>query len=250
MNEITELAKMIDHSILHPTFTDEDLKRECELAVRYNTATVCVKPYHVSLATKYVEDSDVLTCAVIGFPHGNSKTDVKVYETLEAIKDGAIEIDMVVNTGKVLSKAWDYVETEISIINENCTDNGAILKVIFENDYLPDDEYKIKLCDICNRVNIAFAKTSTGYGFVKGPDGKYSYQGATFADLKLMRSHLKPTIQVKAAGGIRTLDDLLKVKELGVTRIGATATASILDEAINRFGSTGRIQLDRYLLNS
>ncbi len=235
MSEIAKLAKMIDHSILHPTFTDTDLKRECELAVRYKTASVCVKPYHVRLAKEHVKNSDVVTCAVIGFPHGNSKTDVKVYETMKAIKDGAIEIDMVVNTGKVLNKAWDYVESEIAIINNRCSDNGAILKVIFENDYLPDDEYKIKLCDICNRVNVAFAKTSTGYGFVKGTDGQYSYQGATIPDIKLMRKHLNPDIQVKAAGGIRTLDDLLKVKELGVTRIGATATANILNEAKERF---------------
>lgn len=236
MDKVTVLAKMIDHSILHPTFTDADLKRECELAVRYNTASVCVKPYHVKLATEYVKDSDVFTCAVIGFPHGNNKTKVKVFETIEAINDGATEIDMVANIGKVLSEEWDYVESEIKAINDACINHGAVLKVIFENDFLPDDKYKIKLCDICNILEVAFVKTSTGYGFVKGADGKYSYRGATVPDLKLMRSHLKPVIQVKAAGGIRTLDDLLKVKELGITRIGATATATILDEAKKRSG--------------
>lgn len=235
MDKVTQLAKMIDHSILHPTFTDEDLKRECEVAVKYNVATVCVKPYAVKQAAAYLKGSEVINSCVIGFPHGNSKTEVKVFETETACKDGATEIDMVVNIGKVLNEDWDYVEKEIKAINDACVKNGAQLKVIFENDYLKDDKFKIKLCEICSKVGVAWVKTSSGYGFVKGADGKYSYDGATEYDIKLMRKHAAPEVQVKAAGGVRTLDDLIKMQELGCTRCGATATVAMLEEAKKRF---------------
>lgn len=228
---VKEIAKMIDHSLLHPTMTDKDLREGCELAKKYDAASVCIKPYAVKMAKELLEGSDVLICTVIGFPHGNSTTDVKVYETKRAIEDGATEIDMVVNIGKVLGEEWDFVEQEIKAINDACINNGAILKVIFENDYLTEDKYKIKLCEICSKVGAAFVKTSTGYGFVKQPDGKYAYQGATEHDLKLMRKHAAPEVQIKAAGGVRTLEDTLKVREWGVTRIGATATASIVSAA-------------------
>jgi len=236
MDKITELAKMIDHSLLHPTMNDATLEEGCQLARQYNVASVCIKPYAIHLAVKALEGSDVLVGTVIGFPQGNSATAVKVFETEQACKAGAVEIDMVVNIGKVLSEDWDYVTEEIKVINETTLEHKAILKVIFENDFLPEDQHKIKLCEICSELGVAFVKTSTGYGFVKGSDGKYSYQGATEHDLKLMRQHTADGIQVKAAGGVRTLDDLLKVKELGVTRVGATATAAILDEAQKRFG--------------
>ncbi|MFP4061039.1 MAG: deoxyribose-phosphate aldolase [Bacteroidales bacterium] len=236
MNKITELAKMIDHSVLHPTFTDEDLKRECEVAVKYNVASVCVKPYAVKMAGEYLKGSDVLNSCVIGFPHGNSAVEVKVFETEKAIRDGAIEIDMVVNIGKVLGDDWNYVEDEIRQIVAVTKKNNAVLKVIFENDYLTDDKYKIKLCQICSKLKVDFVKTSSGYGFVKGADGKYSYKGATIPDLKLMREYSDPEVQVKAAGGVRDLDDLLAVKEAGATRAGATATVAILEEAKKRFG--------------
>lgn len=228
---VKEIAKMIDHSLLHPTMTDKDLREGCELAKKYDAASVCIKPYAVKMAKELLEGSDVLICTVIGFPHGNSTTDVKVYETKRAIEDGATEIDMVVNIGKVLGEEWDFVEQEIKAINDACINNGAILKVIFENDYLTEDKYKIKLCEICSKVGVAFVKTSTGYGFVKQPDGKYAYQGATEHDLKLMRKHAAPEVQIKAAGGVRTLEDTLKVREWGVTRIGATATAAIVSAA-------------------
>lgn len=236
MDIITELAKMIDHSLLHPTMTDEDLKQGCALAKAYNAATVCIKPYAIKEALQWVQGSDVLVCAVIGFPHGNSSTAVKVFETEQACTDGAQEIDMVVNIGKVLSNDWQYVENEIAAIVAVTKKYKAALKVIFENDFLPADSYKIKLCEICSKLQVEFVKTSTGYGFVKGADGKYSYEGATEHDLILMRKHSAPSVQIKAAGGVRTLDDLLKVKSLGVTRIGATATAAIIDEAKKRFG--------------
>lgn len=236
MDKITELSKMIDHSLLHPTMTDEDLKQGCALAKAYNTATVCIKPYAIKEALEWLKGSDVMVCAVIGFPQGNSTIGVKVFETEQACKDGAQEIDMVVNIGKVLGKDWDYVDQEIAAIAAVTKKYKAALKVIFENDYLPDDKYKIRLCEICSRHKVEFVKTSTGYGFVKGVDGKYSYEGATEHDLVLMRKHSAPEVQIKAAGGVRSLDDLLKVKALGVTRIGATATAAIIEDAKKRFG--------------
>jgi len=172
---------------------------------------------------------------VIGFPHGNSSVESKAFEAVQVCRDGAEEVDMVVNIGKVLGEDWPYVEKEITAVLDVCHRNGAILKVIFENDFLPDDRLKIKLCEICSHLKAEFVKTSTGYGFVQGPDKTYSTRGATEHDLRLMRKHAAPSVQVKAAGGVRTLDNLLAVKALGVTRVGATATAAILDEAKVRF---------------
>lgn len=235
MPTVKELAKMIDHSLLHPTMTDEILKRECEIARMYDVASVCIKPYAVQQAVEWLKGSDVLVGTVIGFPHGNSTIEIKVKETEQAIADGAAEIDMVVNIGKVLQEDWDYITREIAAVNEETVKHKAILKVIFENDYLPEDKFKIRLCEICSELKIAFVKTSTGYGFVKGSDGKYSYAGATEHDLKLMRKHAAPWVQVKAAGGVRTLNDLLKVRSWGVTRVGATATVTMLEDAMKRF---------------
>jgi len=223
-----EIAKMIDHSLLHPTMDDRALRDGCELARKYNVASVCIKPYAVKMAVGILEGSDVMVGTVIGFPHGNSTLDVKVFETEKAIEDGAVEIDMVVNTGKVLSEDWDYVAGEIAAVVAITKKHGAALKVIFENDFLPEDKYKIRLCQICNELHVEFVKTSTGYGYVKQMDGSYNYKGATHHDLALMRKHAAPDVQVKAAGGVRTLEDTLKVWELGVTRIGATATEAII----------------------
>jgi deoxyribose-phosphate aldolase len=235
MNKINEIAKMIDHSILHPTFTDRDLEKNCEIAMKYDVATVCVKPYHVKMASQITNGSNVAVCAVIGFPHGNSTIDIKIAESLQVIEDGAKEVDMVVNIGKVLQHDWEYINNELKKINNKCIQNNAILKVIFETDFLTYDNDKIRLCELCNENNIAFVKTSTGYGFVKGADGNYSYAGATEHDLKLMRKYCNPSVQIKAAGGVRNLDQLLKVKEIGVTRVGATATEAIIEEAKKRF---------------
>ncbi len=235
MDKVSEIAKMIDHSLLHPTLTDEELRKGCEFADEHKVTSVCVKPYAVKLAAAILEGSDVRVGTVIGFPHGNSRPEVKAHEAEMACQDGAVELDMVVNIGKVLSEDWDYVETEIKAVNDVAHKNESIVKVIFENDFLPEDKYKIKLCDICSKVKVAFVKTSTGYGFVKGEDNKYSYKGATDHDLELMREYCSPEVQVKAAGGVRTLDDVLRVKEIGVTRIGASATESILEEARRRF---------------
>jgi len=224
---------MIDHSLLHPTMTDEDLRKGCELARRYDVATACVKPYAIPLAREVLAGSGVGVCPVIGFPHGNSATAIKVREAEEAVRAGGNEIDMVINIGKALGGDWNYVRDEIRAINTAVVSGGAILKVIFENDYL-QESHIVRLCEICSEIGVAFVKTSTGYGFVKQSDGSYNYKGATVPHLKLMRQHCPPTVQVKAAGGVRTLDDLLLVRSLGVTRIGATATAAILDDAAKR----------------
>lgn len=236
MERLQQLANMIDHSLLHPTMTDEDLRKGCELALAYNVASVCIKPYAVSMAADWLKGSEVLVGTVIGFPQGNSPTTIKVAEAEAVCRDGAIEVDMVVNIGKVLGNDWGYVRDDIAEVLAVTQAHNAILKVIFENDFLPEDSFKIKLCEICSDLNVGFVKTSTGYGMVKGSDGKYGYQGATEHDLKLMRKHTADQVEIKAAGGVRTLDDLLMVESWGVTRVGATATVAILTEAQQRFG--------------
>jgi len=236
MNIVQEILKMVDHSLLSPSLTDEQLKDGCEVAVQYHTASVCVKPYHVSQAAEYLTNTDVLVGAVIGFPHGNSTTAIKAAETKQVIADGAVEVDMVVNIGKVLSEDWVYIDNEIGTIRQITKYAGAALKVIFENDLLPDDRYKIKLCELCSRHKVDFVKTSTGYNYNKGPDGKYSYQGATMDDLKLMRKYSDPEVQVKAAGNSGSLEIILKLREIGVTRTGTGTTAKLFKEAVEKFG--------------
>lgn len=230
---VTDLARMIDHSLLHPTLTDDQLRAGLAVARRCGCATACVKPYAVPMSAATLAGSGVAVCAVVGFPHGNSHPELIVAEAIRAIAEGATEIDMVVNAGKVLGGDWDYVTDELRTVNTVCTTRGAILKVIFENDYLTEEPI-IRLCQLCSDLRVAFVKTSTGYGFVKQPGGDYNYRGATDAQLRLMRQHSGPAVQIKAAGGIRTLDDLLRVRALGVTRVGATATEVILTEAIRR----------------
>jgi deoxyribose-phosphate aldolase len=231
------IARMIDHSLLHPTLSDDELEQGCEVARRCHAATACVKPYHIRRAAELLAGSDVLVCGVIGFPHGNSATAVKVFETDTAMEDGAVEIDMVVNIGKVLSGDWAYVESEIVAVSASVRSRKGILKVIFENDFL-DEGQKIRLCEICSRAKVDFVKTSTGYNFVKTEDGRYfTYKGATDADLALMREHSDPSVQVKAAGKIGDLDSILRVRSLGVTRVGTKATDAIVAEARARFGS-------------
>ncbi|KAF4979301.1 hypothetical protein FZEAL_4468 [Fusarium zealandicum] len=236
-NEITvtlrQIAKMIDHSLLHPTMADADILSGLAISRKYGVATACIKPYLIPLAKKELEGSDVLVCPVIGFPHGNSTTQVKVFEADAAAAAGGNEIDMVINIGKALGGEWEYVSDEIRQVNDAVVKHGAILKVIFENDYL-QYEHIIRLCEMCSEIGVGFVKTSTGYGFVKQPNGLYSYKGATVPHLKLMRENSKPEVQVKAAGGVRTLDDLLHVMSLGVTRIGATATVAIMEDAVRR----------------
>jgi deoxyribose-phosphate aldolase len=230
---IAQIAKMIDHSLLHPTLTDAQLDAGCRLSAAYEVATACVKPYHVPRATELLAGTGVAVCSVIGFPHGNNHTSIKVLEAELAIREGATEIDMVVNAGRFLSGARSYVTDDIKQVNDACREHGAILKVIFENDFLTDDQV-VQLCVICSEIGVAFVKTSTGYGLVKQPSGEYNYAGATDRHLGLMRANCPPSIQIKAAGGVRTLDDVLRVRALGVSRIGATATEAILKAAQSR----------------
>lgn len=238
MNEkVYKLAKMIDHSILHPTMTDEDLKRECEVARKYDVASVCVKPYAVKQAVELLNGSDVLVGCVIGFPAGNSAIAVKVFEAETACNDGAVEIDMVINIGKALQGDWAYITNEIKAVTDASHKYDAIVKVIFEIDYVTKKADIEKLCQICTEVGADYVKTSSGFGFVKQANGDYNYIGATIPVLELMKKSVGPKVKVKAAGGVRTLDQLLAVQAVGCSRSGATATALIIEEAMKRFGN-------------
>jgi len=225
-----QLAKMIDHSLLHPTMTDQELEDGCRLAAKYGVASVCIKPYAVKRAAELLRGTGVNVGGVVGFPHGSSCTESKRYETELACRDGAVEIDMVVNIGKALGGDFDYVERDVKAVCDEAHTHGAKVKVIFENDFMPNDEIKVKLCQICERAGADWVKTSTGYGFVKQEDGNYNYKGATEHDLALMRANVSAKVQVKAAGGVRDLDGLIKVREFGVSRCGATTTAAMLDD--------------------
>jgi len=223
-----QLAKMIDHSLLNPVMSDDDLERGCRVALDYDVASVCIKPYYLKRCADLLAGSTVAPSTVIGFPHGGHTTAIKRAEAEQAIADGGIELDMVVNVGKVLSGDWDYVRQDVAAVVELAHASKARVKVIFENCYL-QDAHKIKLCEICGELGVDWVKTSTGYG-----DG-----GATTEDLKLMREHAPPHVQVKAAGGVRTLDRLLEVRALGVTRAGATRTVDILEECKRRLAAGG-----------
>jgi deoxyribose-phosphate aldolase len=222
---LAELAKMFDHSLLQPQLTDAELDRGLAVAIEYNVASVCIKPYAVRRAAKLLAGTTVAASTVIGFPHGSHLTRVKVFESELALADGATELDMVVNIGKVLSGEWNYVANDIAAVVTTAHQQGAKVKVIFENAYLKD-EHKRELCRICGEVRADWVKTSTGY----------AESGATLEDLKLMRECSPPWVQVKAAGGVRTFERLLEVRALGVSRVGATATKAILDEARTRLG--------------
>ncbi|MCU0501170.1 MAG: deoxyribose-phosphate aldolase [Anaerolineae bacterium] len=218
-----QIAKMIDHSLLNPTLTENDLEAGCRLALRYDVASVCIMPYYLRRSADILAGSDVRASTTIGFPHGGHTTAIKVVEAEQALRDGGEELDMVVNISKVLSGDWDYVRADIRAVIDVTHAAGQKVKVIFENCYLTDAQ-KLRLCEICGQLNANWVKTSTGYGT----------GGATHEDLKLMRLHSPAHVQVKAAGGVRTLDALLAVRELGVTRCGATRTAEILDECRKR----------------
>jgi deoxyribose-phosphate aldolase len=217
---LAELAKMFDHSLLQPQLTDADLDRGLAVAVEYDVASVCIKPYAVKRAAKLLAGTTIAACTVIGFPHGGHLPRVKLLESELAVADGATELDMVVNVGKVLSGEWNFVADDIRGVVELAHRNGARVKVIFENAYLKD-EHKRELCRVCGEVRADWVKTSTGY----------AETGATLEDLRLMREHSPPHVQVKAAGGVRSFETLMAVRALGVTRVGATATKAILDDA-------------------
>jgi len=220
-----EIAKMIDHSLLRPTLTDSELWEGCRLAVKYDVASVCIMPYAARQCAELLKGTSVEPSTTIGFPHGGHSAKAKLEEARVALSDGATELDMVVNVSQVLSGAYAAVTAEIRDILSAVRERGAKLKVIFENCYLAR-EHKLALCQICGELNVDWVKTSTGYGS----------GGATISDLKLMIENVPPEVQVKAAGGIRTLDSLLEVRALGVTRVGASATGAILDELRGRIG--------------
>jgi deoxyribose-phosphate aldolase len=225
-----DLAKMIDHSLLHPTLTDQELDAGCALAIEYQVASVCVKPYYVSHAAKLLRGGGVATGTVIGFPHGSNLTEIKRAEAEAACRDGATELDLVINIGKALSGDWQYIEEDIRAVCADAHSWEALVKVILENDFLPNDEIKKRLCQIAESSGADFVKTSTGFGYVKQSNGDFNYKGATDADLKLMRATCSPKIQIKAAGGVRDLASLIRVRELGATRCGTSATKAILDD--------------------
>jgi deoxyribose-phosphate aldolase len=218
-----DIAKMIDHSLLNPVLTDAELEAGCRLAREYDVASACVKPYYARRCAELLKGSAVAASTVIGFPHGGHLTAVKLAEARQALADGATELDMVVNIGKVLSEDWHFVREDIQAVTQAAHQGGAIVKVIFENCYLKD-AHKIRLCEICAELGCDFVKTSTGYGS----------GGATLDDLRLMRKHSPPHVRIKAAGGVRTLDALLEVRAIGVSRSGATRTAEMLDECRKR----------------
>lgn len=214
-----DISRMIDHSLLNPTMTEDDLERGCQIGADYKCATTCIMPYYLARCAEILEGSECKASTTIGFPHGGHTTEVKVAEAKRALEDGGEELDMVVNISQVLSGNWDYVREDIKAVVDVTHAAGQKVKVIFENCYL-SDEQKIALCEICGDVGADWVKTSTGYG-----EG-----GATDEDLKLMRKYAPDHVQVKAAGGVRSFDRLLEVRAIGVTRVGASRTVDILDE--------------------
>lgn len=226
-DQYASVAKMIDHSLLNPIIVVKDLEAGCELALRYNTASVCILPYYTRRCAEILKGSTVVTSTTIGFPHGGHATAVKLAEAEQALADGARELDMVVNISQVLSGNMAYVADEIAAICAKAHAAGGKVKVIFENCYL-NNEQKIALCKICTEAKADWVKTSTGYGT----------GGFTFEDIRLMLENVGKGVQVKAAGGVRDLETLLKLRAMGVTRSGATRTATMLDEM--------KMRLERY----
>ncbi|HET7028341.1 MAG TPA: deoxyribose-phosphate aldolase [Candidatus Limnocylindrales bacterium] len=214
-----DIAKAIDHSLLRPELDDAFVEDGCRLAAEYDVASVCVRPADVARAAALLRGSDVAVGTTIGFPHGNHATETKVFEARRALEQGATELDMVLLIGALRSGRDEDVRSDIAAIVDVAHAAGAIVKVIFENAYLNDDE-KVRACRLSEAAGADFVKTSTGF----------APSGATHADLRLMRANVSPHVSVKAAGGVRTLDALIEVLELGVSRVGATQTKAIIDD--------------------
>jgi deoxyribose-phosphate aldolase len=219
------IAKMIDHSLLNPSLTTLELEEGCALAVRYDVASVCILPYYLARCAELLARTTVNASTTIGFPHGGHTTAIKLAEARQALDDGGQELDVVINISKARSGDWRYICDELKQLTECVHAGEAKIKVIFENAYL-DDASKIRLCEICGEVGADWVKTSTGY----------APSGATLPDLELMRKYSPPSIQVKAAGGIRDLDALLTVRAIGVSRVGATRTETMLEDCRKRLG--------------
>jgi len=218
-----DIAKMIDHSLLNPALTVPELEAGCQVALQYDVASICILPYYAARCAQILAGSTVQPSTTIGFPHGGHATVTKLAEAQSALNEGATELDIVINISQARSGNWQYVAAEIRRLTSMTHTAGAKIKVIFENAYLEDAD-KVRLCEICGDIGVDWVKTSTGY----------APRGATLADLALMRRHSPPFVQVKAAGGIRTFEALLEVRALGVTRVGATRTAEILNECRQR----------------
>jgi deoxyribose-phosphate aldolase len=227
MPGMTSIVSLIDHAVLQPTQTDADLRGACRLCLDVGVASVCVKPSMLLLAAELLAGSQVVPSTVIGFPHGGTTTAAKVRETEIACRDGAREVDMVVNLGRVLAQDWTYVGDDIRAVVEAAKAAGAIAKVIFETGLLPSDDLKIRLCELSEQAGAAFVKTSTGFGMVKAEGGGMQATGATEHDVRLMRAHCGPAVQVKASGGIRSYDDAQRFVALGATRLGTSGTEAI-----------------------
>ena len=220
---IEDIAGVIDHSLLKPTMTIAEFEAGCEVALKHSVASVCLMPFFARRCSEILRGSSVQSSTVIGFPHGGHSTAAKQAEAEVALADGCQELDMVVNVNQVLSGNWEYVTNDISAVAKATHAAGAKLKVIFENCYLNDDQ-KIQLCKICADLNCDWVKTSTGFGT----------SGATAEDLELMVANTPEHVQVKASGGIRDLDTLLKFKGIGATRVGCSSTESLLAAARER----------------
>lgn len=233
------IAGMIDHSLLKPEMDKETVAAGCAVAKQYGTASVCVKPCDLPVAAQVLAGSSVKLSTVIGFPHGSNRTDVKVFEAERAMDDGAVELDMVLNIGRLISGDDDLVREDVRQVVEAAHRRGAIVKVIFENAFLTDDQ-KRRACLLCEQAGADFVKTSTGF----------APSGATLADLKLMRATCSEKVAVKAAGGVRTLDAMLACRAVGCTRCGATATIAIMEEAYTReqAGTLKEIEPDKATL--
>jgi deoxyribose-phosphate aldolase len=222
-----EVAKRIDHALLKPTLTDAELDAGCRLAREYDVASVCIVPHGLRRCAELLAGSDVEPSTTIGFPHGAVSTMVKVFEAERALADGGTELDMVVNVGKVLGGDRAYVRSDVRAVLDVTHRAGKKLKVIFENAHLAD-AHKIWLCELCSELGVDWVKTSTGFG----------PSGATLEDLRLMRAHTPERVQVKASGGVRTLDQVLEIQALGVSRIGTSNSQQILDELRARLGTS------------
>jgi len=221
---LRQVAKTIDHALLRPDMSRDEVREGCEVALKYDVASVCCKPADVAFCAEILKGSDVHVGTVVGFPHGNSTTATKVFETKQVVADGATEIDVVINIGWLKSGMFDEVRDEIAAVVAAASGNQV--KVILENAYLTKDEI-VKACQLCEAAGADYVKTSTGFAAT----------GAVLEDVKLMRASVSPKVEVKSAGGVKTLDALLAFMEAGVKRSGASGTAAMLDEFKEKFGA-------------
>ena len=235
LDSVDAVARLLDHAILQPTQTATQMRAELESLKPFPLASVCIKPYAVPLAVETLRDTPIGIGTVIGFPHGSPLPEVKALEARLAFESGADEVDMVINIGQAVGGEWDAVRADIQVVQEVTAAHNGLLKVIFETGLLLDDTTKIRLCEICSEIGVAYVKTSTGFGTVKQADGTLVATGATMPDLRLMRAHSASSVGVKASGGMRSLASVMEAFEIGATRIGTTSTMAILDQAREKF---------------